>query len=174
MTRTGIRDRAVMISATPPTTPRLRLESTGARRSLLDGGWWPRSSDPVAELPGLILAIDARRGPVIRLLLARGDWVSHPGRLGVAGRVVRLGYFVSQPAGLLTAVCGNRSRVDLLVVPPDTAGDTAGAAMLVAATAGNLIHAQDILLSLKKPAAGATERAPEAVWDTEGGRLAAA
>jgi len=37
-----------MISSTPPTTPRLRLESTGASRTLLDGGWWPRSSDPVA------------------------------------------------------------------------------------------------------------------------------
>src|SRR5690242_17603895 len=66
MTRTGIRDRSVAISPTAPTTPRLRLESTGTRRSLLDGGWWPRSSDPVAELPGLILAIDARRGPVTR------------------------------------------------------------------------------------------------------------
>jgi Family of unknown function (DUF5994) len=61
---------------------------------------------------------------------------------------VRLGYFVSQPAGLLTAVCGNRDRVDLLVVPPDAAADAAEAAMLVAATVGNLIHAQDILLSL--------------------------
>ena len=174
MTRTGIRDRAVMISSTPPTTPRLRLESTGARRTLLDGGWWPRSSDPVAELPGLILAVEARHGPVTRLLLASGDWDSHPHRLGVAGRVVRLGYFVSQPAGLLTAVCGNRDRVDLLVVPPDTAGDTADAAMLVAATAGNLIHAQDILLSLTRLAADATGRTPEAVWDAGGARLAAA
>jgi hypothetical protein len=174
MTRTGIRHRSVTTSPKPPTTPRLRLESTGARRTLLDGGWWPRSSDPVAELPGLILAIDARRGPVTRLLLAPGGWDSHPRRLGVAGRVVRLGYFVSQPAGLLTAVCANRDRVDLLVVPPDTAGDTADAAMLVAATVGNLIHAQDILLSLKRPAAGATERTAKAVWDAEGGRLAAA
>jgi Family of unknown function (DUF5994) len=174
MTRTGMRDRATTISSTPPTTPRLRLESSGAHRTLLDGGWWPRSSDPVAELPGLILAIDARRGLVTRLLLPPGGWDSHPRRLGVAGRVVRLGYFVSQPAGLLTAVCANRERIDLLVVPPDTAGETAHAAMLVAATVGNLIHAQDILLSLDRPAAHATERTSEAVWDAEGGRLAAA
>jgi hypothetical protein len=33
-------------------------------------------------------------------------------------------------------------------VPPDAAADAAEAAMLVAATVGNLIHAQDILLSL--------------------------
>jgi uncharacterized protein DUF5994 len=154
MIRTGMMDRSVAISPTPPSTPRLRLEATGARRTLLDGGWWPRSTDPVAELPGLILAIDARRGPVTRLILAGAAWDSQPRRLNVAGRVVRLGYFVSQPAGLLTAVCGNRDRVDLLVVPPDTADDAAEAAMLVAATVGNLVHAQDILLSLDTDGGG--------------------
>ena len=167
-------DRTVTIAPATPSTSRLRMEPTGARRTLLDGGWWPRSTDPVRELPGLILAIDTRRGPVTRLLLATGDWDSHPRRLGVADRVVRLGYFASQPAGLLTAVCGNRGRVDLLVVPPDTASDTAEAAMLLAATAGNLIHAQHILLSLGTSAARAGERVAEAVWDGEGGRLAAA
>jgi hypothetical protein len=161
MTRTGIMDRTVATSPTPPSTPRLRLESTGARHTLLDGGWWPRSTDPVAELPGLILAIDALHGPVTRLLLAPGDWDSHPRRLSVADRIVRLGYFVSQPTGLLTAVRGNRERVDLLVVAPNTAADTADSAMLVAASVGNLIHAQDLLLSLSTPTA-------------EGGRLAAA
>ncbi len=174
MARSGIADRSISISPTPPTEPRLRMEPTGSRRTLLDGGWWPRSTDPVAELPGLILAIDALRGPVTRLLLAAGDWTSHPRRLGVAGRVVRLGYFTSQPAGLLTAVRGNRERVDLLVVPPDTAGDLADAAMLMAATAGNLIHAQRILLEVGTPSTRATENAAEAVWDTEGGRLSAA
>jgi hypothetical protein len=161
MTRTSIKDRTVTISPTPPSTPRLRLEATGVRRTLLDGGWWPRSTDPVAELPGLVLAIDARRGPVTRLILAGGDWDSHPRLLGVAGRILRLGYFISQPAGLLTAVCGNRDRVDLLVVPPDTAAETADAAMLLAATVGNLIHAQEILLSLSTTAS-ATQRSVEA------------
>jgi hypothetical protein len=173
MARTGITDRSISISPTPPTEPRLRMMPSGSGRTLLDGGWWPRSTDPVAELPGLILAIDALRGPVTRILLATGDWASHPRRLGVAGRVVRLGYFTSQPAGLLTAVRGNRDRVDLLVVPPNTDGDLADEAMLMAATAGNLIHAQRILLAVGTPKAAATEHAGEAVWDTEGGRLAA-
>ena len=57
---------------------------------------------------------------------------------------------------------------------PSRAGDTADAAMLVAATAGNLIHAQDILLSLTRLAAGVTGRTPEAVWDAGGARLVAA
>lgn len=46
-------------TATSPAPPsRLRLRSGLPGRSLLDGGWWPRSADPAAELPGLILAID--------------------------------------------------------------------------------------------------------------------
>jgi Family of unknown function (DUF5994) len=66
----------------------------------------------------------------------------------VAGRVLRLGYFASQPAALLTGLCGdNGGRVDLLIVPPHTDAGTADAAMLLAATASNLIHAQHILLA---------------------------
>jgi hypothetical protein len=106
------------ISASAPSTPRLRLEPTGSRHALLDGGWWPHSTDPVAELPGLVLATDRLRGPVTRLVLSAAGWDEHPRRLGVTGRILRLGYFTSQPAALLTALCGhNGDRVDLLVVP---------------------------------------------------------
>jgi len=136
------------MSPSAPSTPRLRLEPAGARRTLLDGGWWPRSTDPVAELPGLVLAIDKLRGPVTRLVLSADGWDAHPRRLAVAGRVLRLGYFASQPAALLTALCGdNGDRVDLLIVPPHTDAGTADAAMVLAATASNLIHAQDILVA---------------------------
>jgi hypothetical protein len=126
--------------------PRLRL-GTGSARTLLDGGWWPRSTDPAAELPALVLAIDNLHGPVTRLALSRHGWDPHPRRLLVAGRVVRLGYFASQSAALLTARCDPGDRVDLLVVPPDTLSATADAAMLLAATASNLIHAQHLLIA---------------------------
>jgi Family of unknown function (DUF5994) len=56
----------------------------------------------------------------------------------VAGRVLRLAYFTSQPSGLLTALCENGDRVDLLVIPPQTARETADAAMILAATTRNL------------------------------------
>jgi hypothetical protein len=145
MPTTAAANRLTVYSPTEPSTPRLRMEPTGSRRTLLDGGWWPRSTDPVAELPGLVLAIDKLRGPVIRLVLSAAGWKSHPRRLGLDGRVLRLGYFASQPISLLTALCDNGDRVDLLIVPPDTAGDTAEAAMVVAATTSNLVHAQDIV-----------------------------
>ncbi|MEJ3742869.1 DUF5994 family protein [Actinomycetes bacterium KLBMP 9797] len=151
MRLTSTAARQVILSLTPPSTPRLRMEPTGSRRALLDGAWWPRSTDPVAELPGLILAIDTLRGPVSRLILAAEGWDSHPRRLGVSGRVLRLGYFGSQPVSLLTAICANNERVDLLVVPPHTAGHIAEAAMIMAATTDNLTRPEHILLAASTP-----------------------
>ncbi|WP_239177908.1 DUF5994 family protein [Actinoplanes octamycinicus] len=158
-----------LASLSPPLPPRLRLEPTCSTHTLLDGGWWPRSTDPVTELPGLVLAIDTLRGPVTRLILSADGWNTHPQRLGVAGRVLRLGYFTSQVPSLLTAICANRSRVDLLVVPPHTTAAAAGAAMILAATASNLIHAQHIPLT---PSAPPPVAAAEDAWEDEGGHLA--
>jgi hypothetical protein len=142
------------MSATEPSTPRLRLGS-GTAAGLLDGGWWPRSSDPVAEIPGLVLAIDALQGPITRLMLHGNDWDSQPRRLAVDGRLVRLGYFASQPAGLLTALSGKAgARVDLVIIPADTAPDTADTVMTLAATNGNRIHAQDLVASVVNGSSG--------------------
>ena len=137
-----------------PSIPRLHLNPTLSRRTLLDGGWWPRSTDPVAELPGLILALDGHRGSVTHLMLSRAGWDHHPRRLGMASRVIRLGWFTSQPAGLLTAACGNHAQIDLLVVPPDTPTASALAAMAVAADPANTIHAPDILATMTPLTAG--------------------
>ncbi|MGX7674364.1 DUF5994 family protein [Plantactinospora sp. DSM 117369] len=146
------------------------MEPTGSRRTLLDGGWWPRSTDPVAELPGLVLAIDKLRGPVTRLVLAADGWDTHPRRLGLADRVLRLGYFSSQPISLITALCANGDRVDLLIVPPETASDTADAAMVLAAVTSNKVHPQHILLAVTTSTPAAVDDAPAAVWEDEGGQ----
>jgi hypothetical protein len=159
------------LSTSAPSTPRLRLEPTGSRGTLLDGGWWPRSTDPVAELPGLVLAIDNIRGPVTRLVLSAAGWDGHPRRLGVDGRVLRLGYFRSQSTFLLTAMCGyNGDRVDLLIVPPDTGVETADAAMALAASTANRIHAQDILIAGGTALPRDPDNGPEGAGETDGGR----
>jgi len=64
-------DRSVATSPTAPWTPRLLMLATGSRHTLLDGGWWPRSTDPIAELPGLILAIDNLRSHAAGVELTR-------------------------------------------------------------------------------------------------------
>jgi len=123
-----------------------------------------------------VLAIDGLRGPVTRLVLSFHGWDSQPRRLRVADRVLRLGYFGSQPTSLLTALCGNGDRVDLLVVAPGTEPGTADAAMLLAATTGNLVHAQHILAHLDTPPrsdASDTTDTARRVWEDDGGPPAA-
>jgi len=163
--------RMTVISNSAPSAPRVRLAPTLSSRTVLDGGWWPRSTDPVAELPALILALHDRCGPVSRVMLGLAGWDSRPGRLGVAGRVVRLGWFTTQPVGLLTAICANGDRIDLLVVPPDTGAAAAQAAMALAAQAANTIHAPDILTAVTDRRAPEAETAPETAWESEGGHL---
>jgi Family of unknown function (DUF5994) len=137
------------------------MEPTGSARALLDGGWWPRSTYPGAELPGLVLAIDKVRGPITRLTLNNKGWDDHPRRLAVAGRMLRVSYFTTQPPTLLTALCENGRRVDLLVVPPGTPGPTADAAMALAATTRNRIHAQHLLAAAETAAeTAAVSRSP--------------
>jgi hypothetical protein len=130
------------ISSAPPAAPRLLLQPDRPTYTLLDGGWWPRSADPAAELPGLVIALDELHGPVSKIMLGMADWdSSRPRRLRVDGpagrRVVRLGWFATMPAGLLTAIYAGGYRTDLLIVPPDTSEQAAQAAMEQAAQAGN-------------------------------------
>jgi hypothetical protein len=162
-----------VLAGPAPSVPRLWVGQVLSRRTLLDGGRRPRSADPVAELPGLIGAIDDRCGRVTRLMLGPAGWDSQPRRLGTAGRMVRLGWFPGQPAGLLTTFCGSNDRVDLLVIPPGTAEADALTAMDLAARAGNRFHARDILTAVTGRPAPAAETEPGlSVWESEGGRLA--
>jgi hypothetical protein len=152
--------------------PRLRLGAAAAHGTLLDGGWWPRSADPAAELPGLIRVIEDRWDRVTRLMLGPAGWDSQPRQLRAADRVVKIGWFPGQPAGLLTALCASGSRVDLLVVPSDTAQADALAAMDMAVQADNLIHAPDILAAVARDRDSSAEAGPGlTVRESEGGRL---
>jgi hypothetical protein len=207
-------ERRTSISRSPPSTPRLQRQPPRPPRgpsTLLDGGWWPRSADPVAELPGLILALDDKHSPITRVMLRRADWDSHPHRLRIddpaidsadsgkanggaaAGRVVRLGWFDTMPAGLLTALRADGGRIDLLTVPEYTNHTAAWTAMELAADPGNHLHTPDLRSALtfsttqaehpehpeqpehpehpehpEQPVAGT---APEDTWESEGGQV---
>jgi hypothetical protein len=144
-----------------PASPGIRLlvqqDRTG--RGLLDGGWWPRTNDPAAELPGLIRELDERHGRITRLMLGTGDWdASRPRLLSVPAprgrRVVKLGWFDSMPAGLLTAISASGERTDLVTIPPQASEEAASAAMRQAVTAGNREHSPALLAAIAVPAAG--------------------
>jgi hypothetical protein len=121
------------------------MEPTLSRLALLDGAWWPRSTDPDAELPALVLALDNRRGPITHLLFDADEWDKHPRRLVMAGRQVRLGWSAFSPANLMIAICDNSDRLDLLIIPPDTDQRVATAAMTMATDAAKPVRAEDIL-----------------------------
>ena len=108
-------DSAMLFAA----EPRLRLEATRSGRRILDGCWWPRSTDPVVELPGLVRALDAGESPAVRVLLSAAGWSRRPHQIEVNGRTVTLGYFSDQPASILTASQSDGGRRDLLVIWTD-------------------------------------------------------
>ncbi|WP_083924271.1 STAS domain-containing protein [Nocardiopsis lucentensis] len=157
-------------SATPPSVPRLRLHPVPGRGSVLDGGWWPRSGDPVAELPGLVLALDEYRGTVQTLDLGVAGWKRRPGLLEVAGRAIRLSWSPLAPFDLLIAVGSNGAHTRLLVVPPGVDDFVARSAMEVASRATNTDQASEIMAtasaSLRPPLSPA-----ETDWESEGGIL---
>jgi hypothetical protein len=168
-------ERVTLVPSTSPSRPRLVLVPTRADNAILDGGWWPRSWDPVAELPGLVLALAARFGPIRQLMLSTTGWDSRFRRLAVGAGVVRMGWFTSMDPALLIATTYRGDQIDLLVVPPQTPATAAEQAMTTAANAANVVRAPDILAMRPDPqpaAAGAgPDLEPDAVWDNEGGHL---
>ena len=167
--------RATIVASSPSSPARLLLAPVRAGGAVLDGGWWPRSWDPVAELPGLILALDGRFG-LIRQVLLNGDaWDCRFRRLAVGARVVRMGWFTSLDPALLIATTERGDQLDLLVVPPGTARAAARAAMARAADPADTTRAPGILATM--PAAliaPPDDVTPASVWDNEGGHLAEA
>jgi Family of unknown function (DUF5994) len=131
----------------PPTPPglRLQLDPTMAGTGAVDGGWWPRSRDPDAELPGLIAGLDSSLGPVTRVALNLDAWDSAPRRVAVDGRRVRVGWFRHMDAHTIGVTRASQDRVTLLVVPPQATTAAAETAMAMAADAANNARPADIL-----------------------------
>jgi Family of unknown function (DUF5994) len=127
---------------------RLAVKSSATARGILDGGWWPRSRDPVAELPALIVAIDRPGQLVVRVALSMSAWTAAPRKLMVGGRRVRLDWFQTwDPAMVRLLIGSNRRPMDLLVIPVETSEDTAVAALARAADPDNAEGGQGVLVA---------------------------
>jgi hypothetical protein len=143
---------------------RLQLDPTMAGTGVVDGGWWPRSRDPAAELPGLIAGLDSSLGPISRVALNLDAWDSAPRRVAVAGRRVRVGWFRQMDPDTIGVTRAFQDRVALLVVPPQATAATAGTAMAMAADAANRAGPADMLAAAgmggQPPASMATQPLP--------------
>jgi Family of unknown function (DUF5994) len=134
--------------STRPSAPpglRLQLDPTMAGTGAVDGGWWPRSRDPDAELPGLIAGLDSSLGPVTRVALNLNAWDSAPRRVAVDGRRVRVGWFRHMDAHTIGLTRAAQDRVVLLVVPPQATTAAAGIAMAMAADGADSAGTAEIL-----------------------------
>jgi hypothetical protein len=137
-----------------PGTALLRLETTGSRQGALDGAWWPRTRNIVAELPALVTALTRHLGPITRVGLDAAAWDGLPTRLIIDERVVHID---SYPAGDDTILIsrGEQPHFVLMVVPPHATASAARTAMAEAVRVGNLTAAEQILIDV-----GATGEAP--------------
>ncbi|GAA2881035.1 hypothetical protein Acy02nite_20960 [Actinoplanes cyaneus] len=134
----------------PDDAVRLRLDPHPGRTTILDGAWWPRSTDAVAELPRLVEALAGQRGDITHVLLNSTDWdLPHPRRADAGTRSVRLGWYTSQPPGLITVISGfGAGRFDLLVVPPGTSQASADTVSAAAADPADKRHAPELIAQL--------------------------
>jgi len=121
----------------PEHTPRLRLKPKAPRSGHVDGAWWPRTDDLSAELPDLLAVLSVRLGPVDRVLFNVDEWSKPSRKIVAGGRAVRLDGYQRQPVRTLEVIGLNRTRIALLVIPPNSEPDGAHDALMAAATASD-------------------------------------
>jgi hypothetical protein len=158
---------------------RLALIDPPAQRTTLDGAWWPRTRSLSDELPGLVKELHRRGIRVTRAAYNPDGWDPAPRRLQADSRVIRLGWFRSIDPQLLDLIGDSkRGRLDLLVVPPDTAAAAAQQAFTAATDHANRRTPTALLgapgptgspIPRPRPAADRVGAEETAVWDSEGG-----
>ena len=112
---------------------RLSLKPSSSARGALDGAWWPRSTDPALELVALSEELAARRARVRRIGLTMTGWDSAPGRIWLAsGRRVAVDWFRISGGRLVRILGADNQRIDLLLIPADTAPANAELALTMA------------------------------------------
>jgi len=100
---------------------RVRFEPVRFHHTLLDGSWWPRSTDLDAELPVLLPVLDHARGPVTRLLLSAASWTARPHHVIAAGHAVSVGYLAGQSPSMMIVFCADGRTLTMRVAPPGAA-----------------------------------------------------
>jgi Family of unknown function (DUF5994) len=103
-----------------------QFDPNGSRHPLLDGDWWPSTTDLGAELCALVPLLDHVRGPVTRLLLSAGGWATRPHHIITDGRTVTVGYLAGQSPATMTVLCADGGTFTMRVSPPGPAPGAPG------------------------------------------------
>lgn len=126
---------------------RLRVKPNTAARGHVDGAWWPRSHDPAAEFPGLILAMSSWVGPIRQVVYRLDDWHPTTPEMTVENWLVSLAGSSTLQANTVVVAGTDQRRMDLLVIPPHTPGDIARAVLRSTARPDAVGSVEDILAS---------------------------
>jgi HSP20 family molecular chaperone IbpA len=100
----------------------------------INGGWWPRSRDAGAELPGLIAGLSTQAGRVSRVALQADAFSSIPHQLTVGGHKVHVAWFRHMNVHTVSLTMAARDYLTLLVVPPQASPAAAAEALRLAAS----------------------------------------
>jgi hypothetical protein len=117
-----------------PGGARLSLDPATVRQAGIQGGWWPRSRDAAAELPGLIAELSMRAGRVSRVALQAAAFGNIPHKLTVGGRKVPVGWFRYMNKHTVILTMAGRDDLVLLVIPPRASPEAAAEALGLAAS----------------------------------------
>lgn len=124
---------------------RLALKPNAALMGAVDGAWWPRTSNPLAEFPAMIAGMQLRRGPVHRVAFSSIAWPGAPDRIVVGGASIELDGLRSLDRRTVSLSGANWHRMVLLLIPPQASEQAAAAAIALAASSGNTDEATQIL-----------------------------
>ncbi|WP_369247931.1 DUF5994 family protein [Streptomyces sp. R41] len=152
---------------------RLQLAPTGSASALIDGAWWPRSRDLMAELPALTAVLDQLWGRITHVTVNPTFWPVIPRKVPVQGHVVKVGWFkAEQDPHKLLLFSYTGGRWDLLVIPPETSAVTAARLMSTATDPSRSLTASGLIQEaefFRNAAEADWDSARETVWDSEGG-----
>lgn len=169
MTREKARNGLSWDGAGGVRTPRFQLKPTAHGSGYVDGAWWPRTDDLMAELPDLIAVLSVRQGTIVRVTYHFDEWRMTPAELNAGGRVVQLDGFRGQPPNTVDVVDAEGNKVVLLVVPFRIDPDQAFAIVTAAAAPGNVSRVDTLLMISVKDRESRTKRdAARERWDSQG------
>lgn len=139
-----------------PENARIRFRTPGAGQQVnpfLHGGWWPRSTDLVHELPDLLDAARTAGFDTHRVVYGPSIWDRLPRSpaapyvvAGSDSHRVALDRYSRQPPDTIALVDQSGSdRMELLVIPPGADPDLAERALAIAGRDGDPDPAAEVL-----------------------------
>lgn len=112
----------------------------------VDGAWWPRSADLVAEVPALAEAIAATKHALSRLVYEPSGWLPAPRRAPLpGGGQAKLGWFAEGDPHQVSVTLSGGDRLVLAVVPPGTPEREAEWILQQAARPDNVLTSSELV-----------------------------